>query len=482
MIKEIDTGIFQVAINIDGEWWIDKIVSKWFKELKLNTGSAYNSRKLYARALDIFFHYYLFFPQQRKQSLHEYLLEYREKLRSGFEVYSTRTISTTRFSFTTQYKVVSAPPYSAKTINTYMTAIQWYLSFLKEQDLPKVDSMFSQDIDWNYLKRKSIHSHGGGYGLMMGPLLAQLLGPKKKLIRNIKIDRQSSEIDEYFPPELFLDLLKISPPRERAIYLLCGCAGTRIGQALSLTRDDYNYDTQEVFIVDPLSDEKGPSGTVSRFLLLKNEYNINMEHNPFKYLACKYPIPLQYAELLWINDHFKTEFLHELSSINKGNPIQNGHPFVFNTSTGKIITPNEAYRTFKRKIQKLSILIEKEWKEKRNHSDFDEKRQLDTEYEYLLSQLKKVKGPHSLRHMYAIMWADLAATSNEINIDDLQSLCAYGLGQTSISSVTQYFTLRKRTRQKMITKLHQITEDQITYIQKNLTYLKNNGRGRKYGI
>lgn len=458
MIKEIDTGIFQVAININGEWWIDEMIPKWFKELNLNYSSSYNSRKLYARALDIFLHYYLYFPQTKMQSLHDYLTEFREKLRNGIEIYSTRTISTNRFSFTTQYKVFSTPPYNVNTINSYFNAVQYYLSFLKKQNIEKIDSLFSEDIDWAQLKRKSLYSKGGGYGLMMGPLLAQILGPKKKLIRNIKIDRKSSEIDSYFPPEIFLDLLKISNPRERAIYLLCGCAGTRIGQALSLTRDDYNYDTQEVFITDPLSDEKGPSGTIPRSRLLKEEYHINMEHTPYKYIACKYPIPSQNSELLWINNHFKTDFFHELSLVNKGNPIKNKHPFVFNTASGKILTPNEAYRTFNNKIKKLTLLIIQEWKEKKENSSVDEKIRLDTEYKYLISQLKKVKGLHSLRHMYAIMWADYAASSDELNVEDLQILCAYGLGHKSIASVMEYFTLRKRTREKMINKLTQTTE------------------------
>lgn len=481
MIKEIETGIFQVIINVDGKWWNDEMIPKWFKELKLNFTNAYNTRKLYARSLEIFLHYYLYFPQQQNQSLHEYLQEFRKKLQNIFEVYSTREMSTNRFSFTTEYRVFSTEQaYCTSTINSYTKPILYYLNFLKEQNIPKVDAVFSEDIDWRQLKRNSIYSVGGGYGLMMGPLLAQILGPKKQLLRNLKNDRKSNQIDNYFPPELFLDLLKISKPRERAIYLLCGCAGTRIGQALSLTRDDYNYDTQEVFIVDPLSDEKGPSGTIPRSRLLKNKYNINMEKTPYKYVACKYPIPIQYAELLWIDSNFKMEFFHELSSTNKGNPIQNKHPFVFNTSSGKILTPNEVYRTFRRKIEKLSILIKKEWDEKRNSSTFESKIQLDVEYNYLLSQLSKVKGIHSLRHMYAIMWADFTATSNEVNIDDLQSLCAYGLGHKSLSSITQYFTLRKRTRQKIFDKVNKTTEDQMTYIKKNLINLENNRRERNH--
>lgn len=480
MINEIDIGIFQIAINIDGEWWVDEMIPKWFKELKLNYNSAYNSRKLYARALDIFLHYYLYFPQKENQSLHEYLLDFREKLRTGFTIYSMRTISTTRFSFTTNYEVFSIKPYTIGTINSYITALQYYFLFLKEQNI-KIESMFTDHIDWNQLKTKSINSAGGGYGLMMSPLLAQMLGPRKKIIRNIKDSRKAKGLANYFPPELFLDLLKISNPRERAIYLLCGCAGARIGQALSLTRDDYNYDSQEVFIIDPLSDEMGPSGTISRSILLKSQYNINMEELPYKYLASKYPIPSQYAELLWINHYFKLEFFHELSATSKGNPIRNGHPFIFNTSTGRILQPDQVYRSFRIKIKQLLNSIKEEWKEKTNHASFDEKIKLDTEYEYLSSQLKNVKGMHSLRHMYAIMWADLAATSDELNMDDLQSLCAYGLGQTSISSVTLYFTLRKKTREKIINKVSRITEDQMTYIQRNLSEIKKYRKGQKNG-
>lgn len=480
MFREIDTGIFQVAINIDGEWWIDEIIPKWFKELKLNNTTAYNSRKVYARALDIFLHYYLYFPQKKNQSLHEYLLEFREKLRTGFSISSTRNITTNRLSFSTKYKVFAISSYSVATINAYMTSIQYYLQYLNEQNLP-VDSMVSQDIDWSYLKRKSLNSKGGGFGLMMGPLLAQLLGPKKKLIRNIKKDRQSSDINNYFPPELFFDLLKISDSRERAIYLLCGCAGARIGQALSLTRDDYNYDTQEVFLIDPLSDETGPSGKTPRSKLLRSEYNIDMEEIPYKYIACKYPIPTQYDELLWIDNYFKTRFFKELSATNKGNPVQNKHPFVFNTSTGKILTPNEVYNTFKRKVNKLTVLTKEEWREKRNNCNFNEKIQLDDEYEYLITQLSKVKGLHSLRHMYAILWADEAAYTKNVNINDLQSLCAYGLGHTNISSVLQYFTLRKKTREKMIKKITQNTEDHLSYIQKKISEVKNYKKGYYHG-
>lgn len=477
MYKEIDIGIFQVAINIDGEWWIDEMIPKWFLELKQNNKTAYNSRKNYARALDIFLHYYLYFPQEKNQSLHEYLLEFREKLQTGFTIHSNRNIITSRISTNLRYKVFSVSTLKVSTINTYMNSIQFYLQFLKEQNL-FLDSVHSEDINWNYLKKKSLNSKGGGYGLMMGPLLAQLLGPKKKLIHNIRINRQSSNINNYFPPELFFDLLEISNSRERAIYLLCGCAGTRIGQALSLTRDDYNYDTQEVFIVDPLSDETGPSGKISRSKLLKNEYHIDMEQVPYKYIACKYPIPIQYTELLWIDSYFKTKFLHELSATNKGNPIQNKHPFVFNTSTGKILTPNEVYYTFKRKIKKLIMSTMKKYKEKRNNSNFDEKLKLDSEYEYLISQLRNVKGLHSLRHMYAILWADEAAYTNDVSIDDLQSLCAYGLGHSNISSVLQYFTLRKNTRVKMIEKIIGNTEEHKSYMQQKITDIKNHRKGK----
>lgn len=480
MVKEVDTGIFQVSINIDGEWWADEMIPKWFKELKYNYCNAYNSRLVYARALNIFLHHYIYFPQKEKESLHEYLLSYRNKLRNGFTIYSKRTIKTKRSEFTTNYKVFSVDAFELSTINTYMTAIQNYIFFLQEQNIDNVDSVFSDEIDWKYLKKKSINSVGGGYGLMMGPLLAQLLGKKKKLIHNIKINRSASNEDKYFPPELFLELLNISEPREQSIYLLCGCAGTRIGQALTLTRDDYSYDTQEVYIVDPMSDEKGVLGSIPRNKLLKNEYKINMEQTPYKYIACKYPIPLHYSELLWINNDYKLEFFHQLSYMDKGNPMQNGHPFIFNTSRGKVLTPNQVNSSFKRKIHKLYLIIEDEWIKKRNDAEYEEKIKIDNEYEYLMSQLKKIKGIHSLRHMYAIMWADYAATTDDVIIDDLQALCAYGLGHSSFTSVIRYFILRKKTRQRIFDKINQVTENQMNYIQRNLNQLKNR-KGYMYG-
>jgi len=481
MIQEIDNGIFEISVNIDGDWWTDKAVSQWMNDLKRNTYSSYNSRKTYARAVEIFLHYYIYCPQSKKQSLYDYLLKFREALRVGFTISTERKISTSRIVFQTLYKVLEIKPLSIASINTYFTGIQWYLTYLKEKNINNsINTLFSNEVDWSQLRRKSINSAGGGYGLMMGPLLAQILGPKKKLINNIKIDRASSEINNYFPPELFFDLLEFSEPREQAIYLLCGCAGTRIGQALSLTRDDYSYDTQEVFIVDPLSDEKGPQGKIARFRLLRDKYNINMEENPYKYIACKYPIPSQYSELLWINPDFKMEFFHALAITDKGNPIKNKHPFVFNTKSGKILTPNESHNIFKKKVMKLTVKIQKEWDLKRQTTPIEERIHIDTEYEYLISQLNKVKGLHSLRHMYAIMWADLAAIDNDIDISDLMALCQYGLGQSSISSVMQYFTLRKKTRLKISSKLLKGSQTQDEYTRSQIKIIRKYKNRSKY--
>ena len=479
MITEIDNGVFQISININGEWWVDKQIVKWMYGLKRNTQSAYNSRQTYARALDIFLHYYIYSPQLKEQSLYDYLLIFRENLLKGFTLTTTRYISTERLSFKSKYIVFRIKGLSIRSVNTYMTGIQWYLQFLKDEKVDTVDSLFHDDIDWKQLHKRSLQSRGGGYGLMMGPLLAQLLGPKKKLIKNLNLGRTTSKINSYFPPELFLDLLKLSNPREQAIYLLCACAGTRIGQALSLTRDDYNYDTTQVYIVDPLSDETGPSGTQKRRILLSSKYKINMEKTPYKYLACKYPIPLQYTELLWINLDFKRQFFQALSMTNKGNPDINEHPFVFNTNSGKILTPNECYRTFRRKVDKLSEQIRAEWLSRRDNISLTEKHIIDSEYQYLLEQLKKVGGLHSLRHMYAIMWADLSAIEGN-DIDDLMALTAFGLGHSKTSSVLQYFTLRAKTREIITNRVMKTAQSNSTYIHENIKNLKKYRSGGLY--
>ena len=271
---------------------------------------------------------------------------------------------------------------------------------------------------------------------------------------------------------MFARLLSISKPREQAIYLLCGCAGTRIGQALSLTRDDYNYETREVFIVDPLSDETGPSGTLGRHRLLSQKYQINMEKTPYKYLACKYPIPLQYTELLWVDESFKYNFLKVLTKVNKGSPSINGHPFIFQTKSGKILTPNEAYRTFRSKVEKLIKIVNDEWQIEKQSLPITSHPDLRERYSYLLRQLKKVKGPHSLRHMYAIIWADYAAIHPDLNINELELLCQFGMGQKSRSSVQQYFTLRQQSRKILINKLLNTSQSPTDNIQSKISQIK----------
>ncbi|MCG3651378.1 hypothetical protein L5F32_03730 [Aliarcobacter butzleri] len=476
MKYEVETGIFQVAININGEWWTDSYVKDWMIYLKRRHGTAYNSRKVYARGLDIFLHYYIYNEQNKLESLYDYLNRFREDLRLGLTIRTSRVITINELNIPkNDYIVMKLPPLKIGTINTYLTGVQWYLNFLREKNVQGIPSLFSEEVDWELLKKRSIKGKGGGYGLMMSPVLSQLLGAKKKIIRNIKINRESNSLDSYFPPEIFSDLLELSSPREQAIYLLCGCAGARIGQALSLTRDDYNYETQEVYIVDPLSDECGPSGTIGRFRLLKEKYNIDMEKEPYNFLASKYPIPLQYTELLWINPIYKNIFFKVLNNVKKGNPYNNKHPFIFNTKTGKVLTTNESYRIFKAKIKRLFEIKKLEWNEKRrNIKNIDEREKIDSEYKYILNQLSKVKGLHSLRHMYGIMWADLVTTDLNISLLELKALCQFGLGHSDENSVGAYFTLRKKTRTLYMEKiLNQKTINLENYFGNCINYVNN---------
>lgn len=483
MKYEIEPGIFQVAININGEWWIDKYIQEWMIYLKRRHNSSYNSRETYARALDIFLHYYVYNKQNILESLYDYLDRFREDLRLGLTIKTKRNFIIKDIPIEkNDFIVMKLIPLKSSTINTYMAAIQWYLNYLKEQNIQGVPSLFTEEVDWELLKKRSLKGKGGGYGLMMSPTLAQLLGTRKKILKNIRINRESTMLDTYFPPELFSDLLELSSPREQAIYLLCGCAGARIGQALSLTRDDYNYETNEVYIIDPLSDEYGPSGTIGRFRLLKEKYNLNLEKEPYKSLASKYPIPLQYTEILWIHPEYKKIFFKVLKDVKKGNPYNNKHPFIFNTKTGKVLTTNESYRIFKTKQKILIKKIQDEWINKRKNVQSNEREIIDTEYKYLLNQLSKVRGLHSLRHMYGIMWADLATTNLNISIMELKTLCQFGLGQASEKSVLSYFSLRKKTRALYMEKiLNQKVTKIEEYFENTLSFVNNYFERKKHG-
>jgi integrase len=469
MVYEIKEGIFQVLVNIDGEWLKDKMIEKWMLLLKRNYSSAYNTRKTYASGLNIFLHYYIYCPQEKNQSLVDYLLEFREKLILGISISSTRMIKTKRIYLETEYILFKKEPSSVSTINTYMNGIQKYLSFLKTERVDEqIDSLLTDEVDWKQLKRKSIQGKGGGYGLIMSPLVAQVLANKIKIIKDLKQDRKSSKLNSYFPPEIFNELLDLCDDREKCLYLLCGFAGARVGQALSLTRDDYDMESREVYIVDPLSHETGPSGKVPRFKLLKEHYNINMEKNPYKYIASKYPIPLQYTELLWINKRYREIFLKSLSSLDKGNPVLNKHPFIFNTSKGKILTPNESSNIFKRKINKLKKEIYQEWIEKSKDVTISRKEMLDIYYKYLLKQLNKSTGLHSLRHMYGVIWGDLV-DKKVLSIENAELLCQFGMGHSSKESIYEYFTIKPQLRSDLFNKYY-LEND--TYLNERIFKIK----------
>ena len=134
-----------------------------------------------------------------------------------------------------------------------MNGIQRYLSFLKTERVDEqIDSLLTDEVDWKQLKRRSIQGEGGGYGLIMSPLVAQVLANKIKIIKDLKQDRKSSKLNSYFPPEIFNELLDLCNNREKCLYLLCGFAGARVGQALSLTRDDYDMETREVMTINDI--------------------------------------------------------------------------------------------------------------------------------------------------------------------------------------------------------------------------------------
>ena len=117
------------------------------------------------------------------------------------------------------------------------------------------------------------------------------LGKKVSILKHLKDSghKEISKLPLSFPPHAFSELLRIASPRERLLYLLCGAAGARLGQALNLTTWDIDFQNKRVFLPDPKEDEIPRNKNGSPFLgqpgrktLLWSKYKISANQSPHR--------------------------------------------------------------------------------------------------------------------------------------------------------------------------------------------------------
>jgi len=337
--------------------------------------------------LDCLYHFWLWSlcnEVEINEDIELYFARYLLALQEGFQLRHVSHID--EFNEDIAYNIFESKPKMFSTIEKEKRAVE---SFFKYMNTFKASEY---DLEKNFLtySKQAKHNKGSSYGLKMSKYMQEILLDNESILPLHNSNPVKGDI-QAFPFKLFDDLLELAEPRERLIYLLCGACAARIGQALNLTFYDLDYTSENVWLIDPFSNEQLGYRRKGRKSFLKNEYGIEIEsdkeHNKFGF---KYPIPTNYKQrspIFWLNENYKTLFFNTFA---KYKPLPEflrkpRHPFFFVRSKGKRLTKDEVHKTFKKH---LKILQEKY-----------------PEFEYKLNGL----GIHSLRHMFGSVMASLEA-------------------------------------------------------------------------
>jgi len=399
--------------------------SVWLKNVR---DVADNTRRTFMKSMERFWIWSLYNPVAYDEKFPSYQARYREALRDGFKI--VETIKDEELGDELEVEISACSLLQKITINKEIAGINSYFYFTEEHDL-LYDHRF---INHLYEKQRSAKSFLSSIQIKKSTLALEAFGQKIKYLPPYKIPK-NNQTEKWFPMELFDTLLEVSKPRERLIFLLCGACGTRIGQALNLTLYDIDYENQEVWLLDPKSDNIDIYGNKRR-VWLNEEYQIdisqeNNEHNTPD-LQFKYPIPFSYGPLFWINEaKYRTLFFETLQAYQKSDTYMPEmirdpkHPFLFTTKSGKRVHARETLSRLKSSMRKAV----KKMSYKKDISDL---------------------GMHSLRHMFGHAMAEIYA---RVGDDSLISITKDAMGHANMDSTMIYFNISSDTKRATIRRL-----------------------------
>jgi integrase len=402
------------------ELYQSKEWSYWMHNLQNLT---LNTIQSYLKSMERFWIWSLYHNTNDNEALPYYLSRYRNELKKGFEIKEDIFINNQNILM----PIYSSRPMETNTIIKEFAGIKSYFFFIEDLNLMKDNS----SINKSYEKRKAQYSFLSSVNMKKSQINYELTAIKREFLKPYKKRIRSRGSLKSFPPKLFDKLLDISQPRERLIFLLCGACSARIGQALNLTIYDLNYDKQEVWLIDPKSEDKDIYGNKRSKWLYEN-YNINIHykkpHNSPD-LQFKYPIPYEYEPLHWINPKYTIRFFSTLVEyINSNSYLPEAvriprHPFLFVTKTGNRLRSREVNSTFKRMLKRLQKMEGIE-----NIESF---------------------SLHSLRHMFGFMAAELYGyTSDEALITWTKN----AMGHSSLESTMIYFNMSYKMKKELLNK------------------------------
>ena len=409
----------EILTLVDSEDW-----SIWLKRVRdLSSNTILSFMKSMAK----FWEWSLYNPIGVDETFPSYQARYRVSLLDGFEItVKNYDDMLSDFIHTT---ILSSKPLKKVTVNKEIAGINSYFYFTEESKLIE-DHRF---INYLHEKHKSSTSFLAGIQIRKSSIAQEAHGTYKKYLPPYKVVRNRQRI-KYFPLELFDELLAVAKPRERLLYLLCGACSARIGQALNITLYDIDYDSQEVWLIDPKSDDRDIYGNRRR-VWLKEEYGIDMtiegEHNTPD-LQFKYPIPRYHEPIYWLSDKYKDLFFNTLGEYTRSKEYIPElvrfpkHPFLFTTKSGKRVHARDALSRFKNTLQ--------------NHLYLQNPKE---EHRILLDI-----GFHSLRHMFGHARAELYARARN---DSIPYITMNEMGHSNFESTLVYFNLSRETIKELIT-------------------------------
>lgn len=370
---------------------------------------AHNTVKKHITAIHRFWLYSLFFIGDSSSawldlSFLDWIDEYDTALKKGFKV----NMGCRGSSFRTKGEYFASKPLS--DTSQEFAILEAYYKYLKDKDvnplyeLSKNDELviFSGAKDYKTLDIKAKYSKGSGYGLKIGKLARESLAEKETVFREYKKRKKGSgkkrlTKNKVFPFALYDALLEIADDRSKLIYLLCGAASARFGQALSLTKFDIDMQNKRVYLIDPRTDRvpldrNGDAvfGQESRSkLLAKYGINFNVTVGKYSKIGFKGPIPIigtSKQDLYFIKNEYREMFFEVYARYR--NKLDDDYPMVFQSRGGskeKIWATSNASDKFRDDIKKLKKKYPK--------------------YEKRLSLKKRY---HSLRHMFGQFIANMA--------------------------------------------------------------------------
>jgi integrase len=389
-----------------------------------------NSVLGYMKSIERFWIWTLNNPSKNDEIFSFYEARYRKALLDGFEIlYGHKKENEVMWSLYT------SEPLLKKTINKELVGIRSYFEYTEQEKLIEIDN----EIDMTYQRSKSRNSFLGSVGVKASSSWLKTFGKRKAFLAPYKVEKKRNPKTKAFPYELFRDLLAIAKPREKLIYLLCGACSARIGQALNFTLYDYDIRKKEVWLIDPRSDEKDIYGRPRR-QFLRQQYGIDIDMHPehgASDLQFKYPIPLEYEPLYWVHpESFRDEFFKTLEAYFgskqycKESSMNEPHPFVFMTRTGRRLHSRGILFIFKRHLEILK-------KKKPELSD----------------KLPMNLGLHSLRHMFGAIMGEIYAQSGD---ETLIHICQHAMGHSQLASTMVYFDMSTEARKKAIARAGEI--------------------------